>query len=77
LAQESEEALMSRTKKTALFALPLHTTIGDLALALYEEAVIEFGNESIARRVASEALRDTLARARRVQAETDRVIEAA
>jgi hypothetical protein len=68
---------MANSKKSANGPISLHTTIGELASALYEEAMIEFGDERIARRVASEALRDALARARRVQRQADRVIEAA
>ncbi len=43
----------------------VHTTIGELASALYEEAFSVFGDEDMARRVASEVLEDVLARKRR------------
>jgi hypothetical protein len=43
---------------------PLNTTIGELSAALFDAARAEFGNARIAHRVASEALRDMLNRAR-------------
>jgi hypothetical protein len=42
----------------------LNTTIGELSAALFDAALAEFGNVHVARRVASEALRDMLNRAR-------------
>lgn len=40
----------------------VYTTIGELAQALYDEALHEFGDEKTAEDVANAALRDLLAR---------------
>ena len=42
----------------------VHTTIGELASALYEEAFQVFGDEAVAQKVASHMLKDVLSRRR-------------
>ncbi len=45
----------------------LNTTIGELASALYEEALAELGDKRLAQRVASQMLMETLQQAANVR----------